>query len=650
MSLLDKYTALTSSSGRQEVSQVLSSIASTPSILVALPVREKLVQCLLDDVAQCSRDEKHGRLTKKDAQSALLAIKTLGRDPDCSQVLSEQNNLKSLLSISKSFRKADSEASNEALRCVANAMLLVEQGRLTWPEIGGGEYAVELLETSNSPPVLFLACRILFLSTVTSSSPLFPTLLNNTPRKGSSKKSGSDIVHTIDTRIDFLMTALLQGQPMGKEALVDLLKFTFNLVVHWPKRCDSPEINMKGKGKSTGGDDSSMEPVFGEIWSERLDRLLPPLLRAFLNLPPTFPSPMSPPLTHIVHALVGIPVDQRLYAVWFPDLPSHSPSRSPAGAAANVPLPSTSSSSGSPTLSPTDKEKDESRPAENKGAFDRAIARLTPRISLSSHSPSRSSSPAPRSADPPTSAVTTMPKVLERASDLFDVSLNHYFPGNIDVDDKSVLDRAKMEDVELDDVLSPLTSLILRLCVASDECRRLYRERIIPPTLDRTAPLEQRADTLGRCIRLMACIRHPRMQKVTGELFYIICESDAGMLSTQIGYGNAAGYLYSKNFLAPPATGPTTTTSSSSSAQQVNGLPINPITGMVHKEPAPSSEPEMTDEEKEREAEKLFVLFERLEKVGGMENPIKKAMREGKMEQYEERMRRKQEEGDDEDD
>lgn len=39
---------------------------------------------------------------------------------------------------------------------------------------------------------------------------------------------------------------------------------------------------------------------------------------------------------------------------------------------------------------------------------------------------------------------------------------------------------------------------------------------------------------------------------------------------------------------------------------------------------------EMTDEEKEREAERLFVLFERLKKTGviDVENPVAKAMRE----------------------
>ena len=39
----------------------------------------------------------------------------------------------------------------------------------------------------------------------------------------------------------------------------------------------------------------------------------------------------------------------------------------------------------------------------------------------------------------------------------------------------------------------------------------------------------------------------------------------------------------------------------------------------------------MTDEEKEREAEKLFVLFDRLEKTGAIppeQNPMRKAMQQ----------------------
>ena len=45
--------------------------------------------------------------------------------------------------------------------------------------------------------------------------------------------------------------------------------------------------------------------------------------------------------------------------------------------------------------------------------------------------------------------------------------------------------------------------------------------------------------------------------------------------------------------------------------------------------------PEMTDEEKEREAEKLFVLFERLKATGvvNVVNPIEHAAREGRFEE-----------------
>lgn len=102
-------------------------------------------------------------------------------------------------------------------------------------------------------------------------------------------------------------------------------------------------------------------------------------------------------------------------------------------------------------------------------------------------------------------------------------------------------------------------------------------------------------------------------------------------MSGQIGYGNAAGFLFNRGILsAPPA-------SSTSGIEEIPDGPINPITGMVQRE-QPSG-PEMTEEEKEREAEKLFVLFERLEKAGGMENPIKKALHEGKLEKYSERSR-----------
>ena len=62
------------------------------------------------------------------------------------------------------------------------------------------------------------------------------------------------------------------------------------------------------------------------------------------------------------------------------------------------------------------------------------------------------------------------------------------------------------------------------------------------------------------------------------------------------------------------------------------GEDINPVTGQRLAAEPENPEPEMTDEEKEREAERLFVLFERLKATGvvDVENPVHQAMREGR--------------------
>lgn len=93
-------------------------------------------------------------ITSTDAFSALLAIKTLGKEPIGSEVIATSANLSTLLALSRSL-KDDADASNEALRCIANALLLISDARDTFirNEVGGGEAAADLLEVR--PEVLF---------------------------------------------------------------------------------------------------------------------------------------------------------------------------------------------------------------------------------------------------------------------------------------------------------------------------------------------------------------------------------------------------------------------------------------------------------------------------------------------------------------
>ncbi|KAI0786524.1 guanine nucleotide exchange factor [Abortiporus biennis] len=593
------YTSLSATSPRSQLSDTLNSIINAGPFTIDDASRKELIELIIADLASLAKlpnSSGKSRLTAKDVSQALLAVKTMGKNIGGSEVIATPDNLSTLLALSTTF-KDDLDASNEALRCIANAMLLVDSARAAFvrKSVNGGKAAVELLDKSTSPERIFLASRILFLCTVSihSASEFIQSLV-----EGKVASNSPRVAEIISTKLDLLLSKLLVSEKMAREAITDLLKMAFNLLLHYPKLVDNSTTNEETK-------------VMGDCWSDKLDSMLPPLLRLFNSLPPTFPSPLTAPLTHVIHALIVIPVNPSLHPIWFPPTSPPNPSKPPS--------PSSSPKSASPTpasqptvvvaSSGSNSPVKESKP----GAFDRAFARLSSgRSSLS-----RSSSPNPLSHSHDT---------LQRAHDLLDVSFTHYLPGNIDPDEPSVRQSCREEnDAQLDDIVCPLVILLTKLCSADESARNRMRQWIIPDDLDRTSPLEGRADLLGRCLRLLACVHHPRLKDSVGEMLFAICDSDPSTLASYVGYGNVAGFLFNKGILsAPPrpATGPSTTPS---------GVPIDPITGVAQVEKPLI---EMTDEEKEQEAEKLFVLFDRLERSGALppeQNPIRKAAREGRL-------------------
>ncbi|KAF8590259.1 hypothetical protein K439DRAFT_1627947 [Ramaria rubella] len=557
--LVSSYLQLTQSSTRTDILSTIQGIVNAPIDAFSAEDKQELVQAILNDV----KDGK-GRLAQKDVALALLALKTLGRNPTASRVIVAPQNLQILQTLGSDTRDQYAEAAMEAMRCTANALLLIDSGRDNWLDIRGGETCVDMLERSSSPQTIFLASRILFLVTVKQT--FFIRKLVEELR----------IVDIMGQRFDSLMGSTLSSQPMAKEAMVDLLKFTFNLLLQYPRMVEAED---KGKAR----EDTSRQAGMGELWSENLENLLPPLLRVFNGLPPTFPSPLAQPLTHVIHTLITIPV-LPLASRWF------SPVSSTASSPTSTPRPP-----------PSDK-------------FHRALSALTPaRRSLSSSS-SRSSSPAP------SNSTQAHPRdTVQRAWDLLDIATAHYVPG--DPDDAAVRQLCKTEGVLLDDTLAPLIILLTRLAAGEESVKLRMREWILPSDLDRTSPLEEREDLLGRCIRLMSCVYFARVKASVGELLFTICDSDASTLAGQIGYGNCAGFLFDKGIMAPPA-----------GVTDASGATINPITG-IRANDRPRPEDEMTEEEKEAEAERLFVLFDRLERSGMAVNPIRKAQQEGKLEE-----------------
>ena len=185
-----------------------------------------------------------------DAAKALLALKTLGKMPAGSEVIATAANLSTMLALSTAL-KNDTDAASESLRCVANALLLVDSARNIWvdTQVGGGEACISLLDVriprctcypsadlsmalqkSTTPDQIFLASRILFLCTVSATSGTFIQSLVE-DKHGSSGTT----VDIIGAKLDILTNNILAGVKMGREAMTDMLKLTFNLLVYYPK-------------------------------------------------------------------------------------------------------------------------------------------------------------------------------------------------------------------------------------------------------------------------------------------------------------------------------------------------------------------------------------------------------------------------------
>lgn len=77
----------------------------------------------------------------------------MGKNPAGSEVIASHSNLSALLTASNYFHKDDIDASNEALKCIANALLLIESSRSLFvrKEVGGSEAIVDLLEVGSHP-------------------------------------------------------------------------------------------------------------------------------------------------------------------------------------------------------------------------------------------------------------------------------------------------------------------------------------------------------------------------------------------------------------------------------------------------------------------------------------------------------------------
>lgn len=198
----------------------------------------------------------------------------------------------------------------------------------------------------------------------------------------------------------------------------------------------------------------------------------------------------------------------------------------------------------------------------------------------------------------------------EKKSKLFESNpLFPKFNQNCNVDKLiNILDQSvtSYRAEELEPKAIPLLySLIVVHEVAPDGPRKYMQWLLLPEESDRSLPIGQ-SDTLSSRLLKLSTTPYPKLKTAISDLMFVLTGNDVENLTRRIGYGFAAGFLASRGMEIPQNAGEAFATNSTGLDPE-----INPITGQRWAAEPRDPGPPMTTEEKEREAERLFVLFER---------------------------------------
>ncbi|XP_035498836.1 synembryn-B isoform X3 [Scophthalmus maximus] len=155
--------------------------------------------------------------------------------------------------------------------------------------------------------------------------------------------------------------------------------------------------------------------------------------------------------------------------------------------------------------------------------------------------------------------------------------------------------------------LTPVLSLLTEGSRQHREIRRYIKAQVLPPLKDVKIRPEIGTAIRNKLVRLMTHV-DMGVKQTAAEFLFVLCKESVDNLLKYTGYGNAAGLLVARGLLAGGRGETQYSEDEDSDTEEYN---INPITGHV-EEPMPNPIEEMTEEQKEYEAQKLVNMFDKL--------------------------------------
>ncbi|KAF9932724.1 hypothetical protein BGZ67_004600 [Mortierella alpina] len=279
------YSTITDRTSGKSVATILQNIVNG-NVIVDYTDRRPTVDALMHDL-------KEGGVARnwheRERILALQALKTLGRATEgCDSIFTEEG-IRTLLYHSGLHKATeasiDRTSSREALKCLANALLLKPTTRPIFERLDGHGQCSALLKRSHlSNESQFLFSRILFLVTIDATS-IVKSLLDE-------HHAVNNVGMVLKTQLARTPDGTMFSQSM---VLSEALKYLFNLMIVDPKIERDAEANFSEKEKS-------------EATGKRFQSLLPTIVSILITIPPPSPNPLEPPHSHAIHVLLNFPI------------------------------------------------------------------------------------------------------------------------------------------------------------------------------------------------------------------------------------------------------------------------------------------------------------------------------------------------------
>jgi hypothetical protein len=145
-------------------------------------------------------------------------------------------------------------------------------------------------------------------------------------------------------------------------------------------------------------------------------------------------------------------------------------------------------------------------------------------------------------------------------------------------------------------------TLTIIYSMAPDGCRQYMQWLLLPEESDGSQPIGK-SDTLSSRLLRLSTGPYPILKSAISQLLFSLSDCSPENLTRNIGFGFASGLLASNGLDVPRTAGEAFSTSADPAR--------NPITGQRYDAEPVDTSPPMSKAEREREAERLFVLFER---------------------------------------